>query len=85
MASSSTPLQAEAFPDGTTEYVPIRGKKYDVRKPREYRPAIPSLLDLREPQLTSDLPRYRRSANDAEELATAHQLAKHYLDHLRPP
>ncbi|KAH8889698.1 acyl-CoA desaturase [Thozetella sp. PMI_491] len=32
MASSSA-LQAEAFPDGTTDYVPIRGKKYDMRKP----------------------------------------------------
>ncbi|KAK3324167.1 hypothetical protein B0T19DRAFT_223907 [Cercophora scortea] len=33
MASSSTPVQAEAFPDGVTEYVPLRGKKYDLKKP----------------------------------------------------
>jgi len=33
MASSSTPVQAEAFPDGTTDFVPLRGKKYDLKKP----------------------------------------------------
>ncbi|KAK3687529.1 hypothetical protein B0T22DRAFT_130980 [Podospora appendiculata] len=32
-SSSSTPVQAEAFPDGVTEYVPLRGKKYDLKKP----------------------------------------------------
>jgi len=32
MASSSTFVQAEAFPDGTTDYVPAR-KKYDPKKP----------------------------------------------------
>ena len=34
MASSSAAVQAEAFPDGTTDYVPLRGKKADLRKPR---------------------------------------------------
>lgn len=35
MASSSTAIQAEAFPDGTTDFVPLRGKKYDLKKPRK--------------------------------------------------
>ncbi|KAK5651557.1 hypothetical protein OQA88_11922 [Cercophora sp. LCS_1] len=34
MASSSSPVvQAEAFPDGTTDYVPLRSRKQDLRKP----------------------------------------------------
>ncbi|KAK3369027.1 hypothetical protein B0T24DRAFT_595816 [Lasiosphaeria ovina] len=32
-SSSSAYVQAEAFPDGVTEYVPLRNKKYDMRKP----------------------------------------------------
>ncbi|KAL1883816.1 hypothetical protein VTK73DRAFT_8352 [Phialemonium thermophilum] len=31
-SSSSSPAQAEAFPDGTSDYVPLR-KKYDPKKP----------------------------------------------------
>jgi len=38
MASSSAAVQAEAFPDGTTDYVPLRGKKADLRKPRKSPP-----------------------------------------------
>ena len=42
MASSSSAVpQAEAFPDGTTDYVPLRKKTYDIRKPREF-PMAPS-------------------------------------------
>ena len=35
MASSSTSaaVQATAFPDGTTDFKPMRGKAYDLRKP----------------------------------------------------
>jgi stearoyl-CoA desaturase (delta-9 desaturase) len=33
MASSSTAVQAEAFPDGTKDYVPLRKKNYDIKKP----------------------------------------------------
>lgn len=33
MASSSSSMQAEAFPDGTTDFVPLRTQKYDLRKP----------------------------------------------------
>jgi stearoyl-CoA desaturase (delta-9 desaturase) len=33
MASSSAAAQAEAFPDGTTDYVPLRKSKTDLRKP----------------------------------------------------
>ena len=33
MASSSTPAQAEAVPDGTTDFKPLRSKGYDMRKP----------------------------------------------------
>ncbi|KAK9423702.1 putative Acyl-CoA desaturase [Seiridium unicorne] len=33
MVSSLSAVQADASPDGTTDYVPIRGKKYDMRKP----------------------------------------------------
>lgn len=34
MASSSiVSVQASAFPDGTTEYKPLRGSKYDLKKP----------------------------------------------------
>ncbi|KAK4450672.1 acyl-CoA desaturase [Podospora aff. communis PSN243] len=33
MASSSAAVQAEAFPDGTTDYVPLRKSKTDLRKP----------------------------------------------------
>jgi len=36
MASSSSAVQAEAFPDGTTDFVPLRGKKYDLKKPRKF-------------------------------------------------
>ncbi|KAK4134421.1 hypothetical protein BT67DRAFT_318503 [Trichocladium antarcticum] len=32
-SSSSAAPQAEAFPDGTTDYVPLRKKTYDIRKP----------------------------------------------------
>jgi len=32
MASSSS-VQAEAFPDGTTDFKPLRSKQYDLRKP----------------------------------------------------
>jgi hypothetical protein len=33
-SSSSPPVpQADAFPDGTTDYVPVRKKNYDSRKP----------------------------------------------------
>lgn len=32
MSSSSSAVQAKAFPDGTTDYVPLRGKKADVNK-----------------------------------------------------
>lgn len=34
MASSSSAVpQAEAFPDGTTDHIPLRKKNYDIRKP----------------------------------------------------
>lgn len=34
MSSSSAALQAQAFPDGTTEYVPLRSKAaFDPKKP----------------------------------------------------
>ncbi|KAK1766746.1 hypothetical protein QBC33DRAFT_587981 [Phialemonium atrogriseum] len=32
-SSSSGPVQAEAFPDGTSDYVPLRKKNYDPKKP----------------------------------------------------
>jgi len=34
-SSSSTPslTTAAAFPDGTTDFKPLRGKQYDIRKP----------------------------------------------------
>jgi stearoyl-CoA desaturase (delta-9 desaturase) len=38
MASSSSEVpvaQAETFPDGTTDHVPLRKRTYDIRKPRE--------------------------------------------------
>lgn len=35
MASSSTAVQAEAFPDGTKDYVPLRKRNYDIKKPRK--------------------------------------------------
>lgn len=35
MASSSTAIQAEAFPDGTKDYVPLRKRNYDIKKPRK--------------------------------------------------
>lgn len=28
--------QAETFPDGTTDHVPLRKKNYDIRKPRTF-------------------------------------------------
>jgi len=43
MASSSTPAEAEAFPDGTTDYIPLRKGKFDTRKAREYLPAFDAL------------------------------------------
>ena len=33
MASTSTAIQAEAFPNGTTDYKPLRSKTYDPKKP----------------------------------------------------
>ncbi|KAK0751036.1 hypothetical protein B0T18DRAFT_320288 [Schizothecium vesticola] len=33
MASSSAAVQAEAFPDGTKDYVPLRKRNYDIKKP----------------------------------------------------
>lgn len=39
MASSSSKVpvaQAETFPDGTTDHVPLRKKNYDIRKPRTF-------------------------------------------------
>lgn len=32
-ASTTSSMQAEAFPDGTTEYKPMRNSKYDGKKP----------------------------------------------------
>ncbi len=41
-SSSSVPVaQAETFPDGTTDYVPIRKKNYDIRKPRRFPAVLP--------------------------------------------
>lgn len=40
MASSTSKVpvaQAETFPDGTTDHVPLRKKTYDLRKPRTFR------------------------------------------------
>jgi hypothetical protein len=34
-SSSKVPVaEAETFPDGTTDHIPLRKKNYDVRKPR---------------------------------------------------
>jgi hypothetical protein len=34
-SSSKVPVaEAETFPDGTTDHVPLRKKNYDIRKPR---------------------------------------------------
>lgn len=41
MASSTSKVpvaQADTFPDGTTDHVPLRKKTYDLRKPRTYQP-----------------------------------------------
>ncbi len=32
-SSSAQPVPAEAFPDGTSDFKPLRAKQYDVRKP----------------------------------------------------
>jgi len=32
-SSSAAPVAAAAFPDGTTDFKPLRGKQYDLRKP----------------------------------------------------
>lgn len=41
-SSSSVPVaQAETFPDGTTEYVPMRKRNYDTRKPRRFPAVLP--------------------------------------------
>ena len=32
-SSAQVPVQAEALPDGTTDFKPLRGKAYDMKKP----------------------------------------------------
>ena len=83
-SSSASAVQAEAFPDGTTDYVPLRLKKYDARKTRKT--LLPKLKagDRVDIDTKSDLIgnlnanhafllcRYLRAANDMEELVSAH-------------
>ena len=48
MASSTSKVpvaQADTFPDGTTDHVPLRKKTYDLRKPRTF-PFICTLVVL---------------------------------------
>ena len=45
-SSSSAVPTAEAFPDGTTDHIPLRKKNYDIRKPRELPAALNQAPDM---------------------------------------
>lgn len=77
MASPSTAVQAEAFPDGTKDYVPLRKRNYDIKKPRKPPQLVPGSPGRR--WLTQTPYRHYRPAHHTEELVPTCQLAQHIL------